>query len=227
MPLKNQRGIENINARLAAHKAWAFAVLGKTGMARAIAFDALDLAKKIKPDQAKAWMKGLGDNGEDEGKVLRRQIEEFLESLGKGDTSTGRLKDAWSLFRRPFYLQGLVLLGMASSIAYAIQTASPPKPYVLDPRLFTPSQSYTPSNPYVPPHPAYAPPRSAYVRPATAPNGNPWPATAGYVASYPHTHTDGYSKVTIDNSQAAAGANRTKLAKEFGISRETLYQYIR
>jgi DNA invertase Pin-like site-specific DNA recombinase len=27
--------------------------------------------------------------------------------------------------------------------------------------------------------------------------------------------------------QASAGANRTKLAKEFGISRETLYQYIR
>ena len=27
--------------------------------------------------------------------------------------------------------------------------------------------------------------------------------------------------------QAAAGVNRTKLAKEFGISRETLYQYIR
>jgi DNA invertase Pin-like site-specific DNA recombinase len=27
--------------------------------------------------------------------------------------------------------------------------------------------------------------------------------------------------------QAAEGANRTKLAKEFGISRETLYQYIR
>ena len=27
--------------------------------------------------------------------------------------------------------------------------------------------------------------------------------------------------------QAAGGANRTKLAKEFGISRETLYQYLR
>jgi hypothetical protein len=27
--------------------------------------------------------------------------------------------------------------------------------------------------------------------------------------------------------RAAAGVNRTKLAKEFGISRETLYQYIR
>jgi hypothetical protein len=149
--------------------------------------------------------KGLSDNGEDEGKVLRRQIEGFLESLGKGGTSAARLKDAWSLFRRPFYLQGLVLLGMVSSIAYAIQTAPPgappSKPYVLNPRLFTPSQSYTSSNPYVPPRPAYAPPRSVYVRPATAPNGNPWPATADYVAGYPHTHTDGYSKVTIDNSQ--------------------------
>ena len=27
--------------------------------------------------------------------------------------------------------------------------------------------------------------------------------------------------------EAAAGTNRTKLAKEFGISRETLYQYLR
>jgi DNA invertase Pin-like site-specific DNA recombinase len=27
--------------------------------------------------------------------------------------------------------------------------------------------------------------------------------------------------------QVAAGGNRTKLAKEFGISRETLYQYVR
>jgi hypothetical protein len=65
-----------------------------------IAFDALDLAKKIKPDQAKAGMKGLRDNGEDEGKVLCRQIEEFLESLGEDGASAGRLKDARSFFRR-------------------------------------------------------------------------------------------------------------------------------
>lgn len=68
-------------------------------MARAIAFYALDLAKKIKPDQAKAWMKGLGDNGEDEGKVLRRQIEEFLESLGKGGTSAGRWRSVIATLR--------------------------------------------------------------------------------------------------------------------------------
>jgi DNA invertase Pin-like site-specific DNA recombinase len=34
-------------------------------------------------------------------------------------------------------------------------------------------------------------------------------------------------KIAKLREQAAAGANRTKLAKEFGISRETLYQYIR
>ena len=34
-------------------------------------------------------------------------------------------------------------------------------------------------------------------------------------------------RITQLREQAAAGANRTKLAKEFGISRETLYQYIR
>ena len=34
-------------------------------------------------------------------------------------------------------------------------------------------------------------------------------------------------RITQLREQAAAGANRTKLAKEFEISRETLYQYIR
>ena len=34
-------------------------------------------------------------------------------------------------------------------------------------------------------------------------------------------------RITQLRERAAAGANRTNLAKEFGISRETLYQYIR
>jgi DNA invertase Pin-like site-specific DNA recombinase len=34
-------------------------------------------------------------------------------------------------------------------------------------------------------------------------------------------------RIAQRREQAAAGTNRTKLAKEFGISRETLYQYIR
>jgi hypothetical protein len=52
--------------------------------------------------------------------------------------------------------------------------------------------AYTPEQPDEPP---------AYVRPATAPNGKPWPAHSGYVSGFKKLHTDGRCKVTIDNSQ--------------------------
>jgi DNA invertase Pin-like site-specific DNA recombinase len=45
-----------------------------------------------------------------------------------------------------------------------------------------------------------------------------------YKGRKPALNTETIAKL---REQAAAGANRTKLAKEFGISRETLYQYIR
>ncbi len=40
----------------------------------------------------------------------------------------------------------------------------------------------------------------AYVRPATAPNGSPWPTQAGYVAGYKRLRSDGLSELTVDNS---------------------------
>ena len=40
-----------------------------------------------------------------------------------------------------------------------------------------------------------------YVRPVAAPNGSPWPTRAAYIKGYPVDHDDGYSKVTVDNSQ--------------------------
>jgi DnaJ domain len=49
-----------------------------------------------------------------------------------------------------------------------------------------------------PPAPPSAP---AWVRPDTAPNGSPWPATASYVKGYQRLHTDGLSSVTVDNSR--------------------------
>ena len=42
--------------------------------------------------------------------------------------------------------------------------------------------------------------RQKYVRPITAPNGQPWPVSAGYVRGYEFQHIDGLSTVTIDNS---------------------------
>jgi len=76
----------NINARLATHQAWIFAVMGKNDMARAIALDAMELAKKVK---SKA----------DEGTELRAQVQKLLDLLGEG--GSGRLKDSWRLFSSP------------------------------------------------------------------------------------------------------------------------------
>lgn len=40
-----------------------------------------------------------------------------------------------------------------------------------------------------------------YTRPATAPNGQPWPASAGYVSGYPLLATGGVGSITVDNSR--------------------------
>lgn len=110
----------NINARLAAYQAWVFAVLGKLDMAHAIALDALDLARKIRPDQVSAKVrKALGYDVDDEGARLRKEIEEFLSAIGTGGTSI-RLKDSWSLFRRPFFVQGLIGLTVIGLVWGAI-----------------------------------------------------------------------------------------------------------
>ena len=46
-----------------------------------------------------------------------------------------------------------------------------------------------------------APVREEYVRPVTAPNGQPWPVSAGYIKGYKRLHADGLSTVKIDNSR--------------------------
>ncbi|WP_143104403.1 helix-turn-helix domain-containing protein [Nitrosospira multiformis] len=171
-------------------------------------------------------MKGLGDNGEDEGKVLRRQIEEFLESLGESCL-------CWAFEGCLEPLPSTVLFARAGPARHGQFDR------VCDPDR-SPSQALCPGSaslhavPVLHSQQSLRSSSSGVCSPSfgvcssgDSSERKPWPATAAYGAGYPHTHTDGYSKVTIDNSQAAAGANRTKLAKEFGISRETLYQYIR
>lgn len=46
-----------------------------------------------------------------------------------------------------------------------------------------------------------APAKPAYVKPVAAPNGEPWPGSAGYVEGYEQLHTNGLSTVTVDNSR--------------------------
>ncbi|MCE9685797.1 J domain-containing protein [Shewanella sp. AS16] len=178
----------NINARLAAHQARIFAMLGKIDMARAIAIDALDLALKIKPDKASTkLMQAFGYENTHEDVWLIKEIEELLAALGKSGKAI-RLKDSWALLRRPLYVQGLIALIAISLVWSALQSnksnAPPlgPKPYIANPE--------------------HAPaPKPSYVSPTTAPNGEPWPIGANYVHGYHRTNADGLSTVTVDNSR--------------------------
>ena len=40
-----------------------------------------------------------------------------------------------------------------------------------------------------------------YIKPVKAPNGQPWPSIASYVKGFKKMHTNGLSRITIDNSQ--------------------------
>jgi hypothetical protein len=44
-------------------------------------------------------------------------------------------------------------------------------------------------------------PLPSYVRPKTADNGQPFPATSGYIKKYPKKATNGYSSITIKNNE--------------------------
>jgi curved DNA-binding protein CbpA len=77
-----------------------------------------------------------------------------------------------------YTLTGLMLWGLATN--KPIPPPPGPKPYQATPP---------------------APVKQAYVRPSTAPNGQPWPPSAAYVPGYQRHNTNGRSKVTVDNSQ--------------------------
>ena len=70
------------------------------------------------------------------------------------------------------------------AIASIFEKKSVPKPYTQNP-----------------PRSAYEAPTSAFVRPETAPNGQPWPTTASYIDGYEILARNGHSTVTIDNSR--------------------------
>jgi hypothetical protein len=61
----------------------------------------------------------------------------------------------------------------------------------------SPTAGLTPPSPV-----ALAPkPKPSYVRPTTAENGQPFPATSGYIKKYQQKANDGYSSLTIKNDQ--------------------------
>lgn len=182
------------NARLAAHQAWYFAASGRPDMARAVAMDALSLAQKIPREK-----KSGGGYVDDEGAKLRATIEAFLTALG-GDSV--RLRNAWRLTQRRFFVQlavvAVVVTGITSAVMNAqTHTYSPPrgpKPYLSEVtangdqgKLTSPTGlpasnaagTVTTRQPVAQASTTNAgtTAKRAWTRPAKAPNGQPWPSS--------------------------------------------------
>lgn len=82
-------------------------------------------------------------------------------------------------------LSNWVLYGLAAFFIWILTNNEPrtpppgPKPYQANPATVRPE----------------------YIKPNTAPNGQPWPASADYIKGYQRLHMDGLSTVTVNNSR--------------------------
>jgi hypothetical protein len=167
-----------VNARILTYQAIVFAMRNQLPVAIGIARKAKEFTKKLPNSEP-----------------LRDQFNVDLDKiirLAAGDSP--RMINGWHLFKRPFYLQGALLVGLSAALVFSAQNggeAAPGYPAAQNTNRSTPARQ----QPRVPPKPAY-------VRAATAPNGAPWPTSAAYVAHYPRLNTKGYSMVTVDNSQS-------------------------
>ncbi|MBD8899144.1 J domain-containing protein [Rhodanobacter sp. DHG33] len=208
-----------VNARVLAHQAQYFADIREFDLARAIANEALKLALKLPP------------NKDNEAAELRAFLDAFIAALPSTRTLLLPSRWDQIKRMTLAQLGAMVLLfgGLAYSINWnaqqeheeAVASYNPtPAP---DPQPVASEQNNSPQTAQNPPPssttcdlPAGAPPPPSgyvvdcpnntrpslsYERPAQAPNGNPWPAVAGYVSGYPKKYTNGYSTISIDNGQ--------------------------
>ncbi|MDO9163636.1 MAG: J domain-containing protein [Methylococcaceae bacterium] len=107
----------------------------------------------------------------------------ITESISRRKSITDFSNDIYFHIRNNWLLFGFYLfLGYVLLIGTNEKTSQPlprPKPYIESP----------------------IPEKPLYVRPKSAPNNHPWPASAGYIEGYKKLHTDGLSTVTVDNTQ--------------------------
>lgn len=131
----------------------------------------------------------------------RRQYDHWLQQQEREAHTTKHTESAQSGPAKPgqkikkgassFFAQLLrywIPFGLAALIA-SIWLTDQPNPPQPGPKPYQSS-----------PPPVSPPVKPVWVRPATAPNGQPWPASAAYIKGYERLHADGLSTVTIDNS---------------------------
>ncbi|MCX5965644.1 MAG: J domain-containing protein [Cyanobacteria bacterium] len=155
--------------------------------ARLLSYQAYVFATQGKYDLARAvGADALDLSRSSKSTSLQILLVSLLQALDNGKP-INRLQDTWALLSCGFYLQIALIVG-------AIVTTL----NFLPPNLesSTQSSSATTTQPK-----STASVKPAYVRPGLADNGTPFPANSGYVDGYPYTLTDGYSNITIDNTQ--------------------------
>jgi hypothetical protein len=165
------------NAKLLAYQAVAFGLRGEEKIAVNIAREALKFAKKV-------------PEAERDRDFLMSALQDMCKAA---PTKTPVMVNAWRLFRRPFYVQSGVLAAVAVALvilgnggqgdrgAENVVSLAPAPVKITNPN-------------FLGRHPSF-------VRPATAPNGAPWPSTASYMTGYKKRNMKGLSSITIDNTQ--------------------------
>jgi hypothetical protein len=168
-----------VNARILTYQAIALGVRGQENIAIGIAREGIKFARKLP-----------------ESEPLRDSLLNTLESICKSATpNTPAMVNGWSLLNRPFYVQA-GFLGIAVA-ALLIAFNSRDTPSGASNYVVTTPDSARPAA-----HRGPVGPRPAYVRAATAPNGDPWPTTAGYLSHYKKKNIRGLSNITIDNTRS-------------------------
>ncbi len=106
------------NARLIGYQAIYFAQIGKIDLARAIAVEALKLARKATPGNGKiiSFKENIGDEPSDPLKKLRDSLTKFIDSIPEG-TKVVELKKRNEIFNKRFVYQLLLLVSFAGLIS--------------------------------------------------------------------------------------------------------------
>ena len=107
------------NARILFYQAAYFASKGQNDLARAIAFDALNLSLKIKETKTTILRRKLGYDANESAALLVEQIKQFLHALDD-KLPFKKLKPQWGIFNRILYQQA----GLAFAVIIGVQIAS-------------------------------------------------------------------------------------------------------
>jgi DnaJ domain len=179
----------DVNARLLTYQAYAFATQSKFDLARAVAEDAHKIIQKSYPEIPVKVQEYLQDPIEHERVKLLSLVQKLLSAL-ETETSTKRLHNKWSLLNRPFYIQSgflLIALQLMVILSSIYSVPSEATPNISSEKVSNSTVTSTP--------------KPKYTRPSSADNGTPFPSASGYIKGYSRKLTDGYSTVTVDNSQ--------------------------